>query len=327
MTTDLLPWHLDTWDYLQQTLHQGRLPHALLLSGTQGVGKAGFARQLAASLLCEQPQTTGLACGKCRQCLLLAAGNHPDLRMLVPEEGKTQIGIGAVRELVAGNALSVGEGAHRVFIIDPADAMGRAAANALLKTLEEPIQGTLIILLSAKADRLPITLRSRCQCLRFSLPVEQDAVVWVESNVQVLPGQAVQLLRLANGAPLRVPALVENGELERHSRLLEDFVAIAARQASVVPVSEAWLKGYELSSLLRYLDSWMMAMIRQKMTCQSEDAFPPLQTLSEQLDLKLAYQLLDKLHDIQRMSINNLNPQLALESILLECSRIANGES
>lgn len=327
MTTSLFPWHLDTWSYLQQSLRQGRLPHALLLSGAQGVGKARLARQLVTSLLCEQPQATGLACGKCRQCLLLAAGNHPDFRMLVPEEGKTQIGIDAVRELVAGNTLSVGEGAYRVFIIDPADSMGRAAANALLKTLEEPIEGTLIILLSAKADRLPVTIRSRCQCLRFSLPVEQDAIAWIESNAQVLPGQAAQLLRLANGAPLRVPALVENGELERHTQLLGDFVAITAGQSSAILVSEAWLKGCELSSLLRYLDSWMTAMIRQKMTCQSEDAFPLLQTLSERLDLKLAYQLLDKLHETQRMSINNLNPQLALESILLECSRIANGES
>ena len=327
MTISLLPWHLDIWDHLQQSLRDGRLPHALLFSGVQGVGKARLARQLAASLLCEQPQATGLACGKCRQCQLLAAGNHPDLRMLVPEQGKTQIGIDAVRELVAGNTLSVGEGAYRVFVIDPADSMGMAAANALLKTLEEPIEGTLIILLSAKADRLAVTIRSRCQCLRFSLPSEQDAMAWIEDKVRVLPGQAAQLLRLANGAPLRVPALVEKGELERHTRLLDDFVAIASGQASAVLVSETWLKEHELPSLLLYLNSWLTAIIHQKMACQSEQAFPLLQSWSERLDLKLAYQLLDQLHETQRMSINNLNPQLALESILLEWSRIANGES
>ncbi len=291
------------------------------------MGKARFARQLAASLLCEQSQADGLACGKCRQCLLLAAGNHPDLRLLVPEEGKTQIGIDAVRELVAGNTLSVGEGAYRVFIIDPADSMGRAAANALLKTLEEPIEGTLIILLSARADRLPVTIRSRCQSLRFSLPTEQEAIAWLECNSQLTPEDAVQLLRLANGAPLRVPALIENGELGRHNRLLKDFVAIATGESSAVSLGEAWLKDHELASLLRYVNSWLAAMIRQKMTHSAEDTFPLLQSLHERLDLELLYRLLDQIHEIQRMSTNNLNPQLALESILLEWGRIANGES
>ncbi|WP_456417442.1 DNA polymerase III subunit delta' [Thiolapillus sp.] len=325
--TAILPWHLDTWHCLQQSLQQGRLPHALLLAGPQGVGKAGFARQLAASLLCERPQATGLACGTCRQCLLLAAGNHPDLRLLLPEEGKTQIGIDAVRELVAGNTLSVGGDAYRVFIIDPAEGMSQAAANALLKTLEEPIEGTLIILLCAQVDRLPVTIRSRCQCLRFALPPEQDAIAWMEGNIQAPPEHALQLLRLANGAPLRIPALIESGELERHNRLLKDFVAIVAGQISAVSASEAWLKDCELPSLLRYVNTWLTALVRQKMTHCAEDAFPLLQSLPERLDLKLLYQLLDKLHEIQRMSSNNLNPQLALESVLLEWGRIANGES
>lgn len=326
MMSDLLPWHLEHWVRLLETRRQGRLPHALLLTGTQGLGKARFARKLAESLLCEQPADDGLACGRCRQCLLLAAGSHPDLRLVAPEEGKTQIGVDAVRELVAGNTLSVGEEAHRVFIIDPADSMGRAAANALLKTLEEPIEGTLIILLSTRADRLPVTIRSRCQQLKIAAPERDEAITWIVGNTQVSSAQALQLLQLANGAPLNVSALLETNALERHNQLLQDFVALAAGKASVVQISEAWLKEQALSQLLAYMALWIEVIVRKKVAPQSELAFAPLQSLSERLDSKLAYQLLDKLYATERMSMNNLNPQLALESILLEWCRIANGE-
>lgn len=326
MMHDLLPWHMENWTRLLETRRQGRLPHAMLLTGSDGLGKARFARQLAESLLCEQPADDGLACGQCRQCLLLEAGSHPDLRLVAPEAGKTQIGIDAVRELVVGNTLSVGEESHRVFIIDPADSMGRAAANALLKTLEEPIKGSLLILLSARADRLPITIRSRCQQLKIAAPAQDEAIAWIVRNTQVSSVQALQLLQLAKGAPLNVPALIENNALERHNQLLQSFVALAAGKASAVQISEAWLKEQALSQLLVYMASWIEAMVRKKMAPQSELAFPPLQSLSERLDSKPAYQLLDKLHATERMSMNNLNPQLALESILLEWGRIANGE-
>ena len=324
--SDLLPWHHPSWHRLLEMRQQGRMPHALLLSGAEGVGKARFARQLAESLLCEQPAENGLACGKCRQCLLLKADSHPDLRQVGPEEGKQQIGIEAVRELVAGNTLSVGEDAHRVFIIDPADSMSRAAANALLKTLEEPIPGSLIVLLSARSDRLPVTIRSRCQMLAFALPEEEASIAWIAENTGMQPEQARQLLQLAGGAPLKVPALIERDELQRHNRLLEDFAAIAVGGASVVQTGESWLKETGLPHLLKYLVAWLSAIIRSKMAPASQLAFPPLQTLSERLDLRLAYQLLDRLYDAERMSMNNLNPQLVLESILLEWSRIAKGE-
>ncbi|WP_456406493.1 DNA polymerase III subunit delta' [Thiolapillus sp.] len=324
---DLLPWHLKTWNHIQEARRQNRLPHALLITGALGLGKARFARQLAESLLCEQPQEHGLACGHCRQCQLLHAQSHPDLRMIVPEEGKAQIGIDAVRALVAGNTLSVGRNAYRVFIIDPAESMGRAAANALLKTLEEPIEGTLIVLLSARIDRLPITIRSRCQLLKLAAPAEDDAIAWIESNTPAGAGKAAQLLQLANGAPLRAPDLIESGALEKHNRLLDDFVAIAMGKTSAVQVSEVWLKENQPAQLLVYMASWLMAVIRQKMIPQAETAFPGLQSLLERLDLRLAYRLLDKLYETERASMNNLNPQLALESILLEWSRVANGES
>ncbi|WP_457668555.1 DNA polymerase III subunit delta' [Thiolapillus sp.] len=324
--SDLLPWHQSSWNRLQKTRRQGRMPHALLLSGAQGLGKAHFARQLAESLLCEQPADDGLACGQCRQCLLLKAGSHPDLRQVEPEEGKQQISIDAVRELVAGNTLSVGEGAHRIFILDPADSMGRSAANALLKTLEEPIPGSLILLVSSHAERLPVTIRSRCQTLAFTLPGEGDAITWIEENTGARSEQARQLLQLASGAPLSVPALIEADELQRHNRLLGDFAAIAVDDASVVQIGENWLKETSLPHLLKYMIAWLSAIIRSKMTPASQLAFPPLQTLPERLDLILAYQFLDRLYDAERKSMNNLNPQLALESILLEWSRIASGE-
>ena len=324
MSRMLLPWHQSLWRHLQETRRQGRLPHALLLSGARGLGKVRFATQLGASLLCEQPREDGVACGQCKQCLLYESGNHPDLRWVKPEEGKQQIGIEAVRELVAGNTLSVGEKGYRLFIIEPADTMTTAAANALLKTLEEPISGTLILMLSSHAERLPVTIRSRCQSLKFSPPDEDVASAWVRENTAAKGEQVTQLLQLAGGAPLKIPLLIERNELQRHNHLLNEFVGLVENGSGVAQAGESWLKEYDFSQLLTYMIGWLVATIRYIAAPSSKLAFPPLQTLSERLDLELAYQLLDRLYEIERMSVNNLNPQLALESILLEWSRIEN---
>jgi DNA polymerase-3 subunit delta' len=323
---NFLAWHEEIYSRLLQSHTQGRMPHALLLAGAPGVGKMVFARRLAHRLLCEQPSSTGEACRQCRQCLLLKAGSHPDFRLVLPEEGKKQINIDIIRELVAGNTLSVGTDAYRIFVIHPADAMGRGAANALLKTLEEPIEGTLIILISSRIDLLPITIRSRCQLLKFAQPGTPQAIDWLKNNSSAAPAELDQALLLAQGAPLRAAELVTDGELEHHNQLLNDFVAIGQGKSAAVATAETWLKGSELAQLFAYLSSWLSALIRQKMTSSTEAVFPLLQSLSEQVDLASVYKLLDKLHELQRMSMNNLNPQLALESILLEWGRLANGE-
>ncbi len=322
--TERLPWHQDLWDRLQRSRQQNRLPHALLLAGAEGLGKLAFARRLARSMLCEQPDDQGNACGHCRQCLLLQADSHPDLRLLSPDEDSSVIRIDAIRDLVSGNTLSVDENSHRVFIIEPADAMGQGAANALLKTLEEPIPGTLMLLVTSSPDRLPVTIRSRCQLLRFTPPEENMALAWLQES-GLSSGDAREALKLSAGAPLLARKLAADGALQQHQALREDFLSLARGQAGPVAVAEAWLKQKELEALLVFLSSWILEAIRGKLVQEEGEGALPLQSQHEWVDLKALYRLLDSLNDIRRASANNLNAQLALESILLEWSRITRG--
>lgn len=181
----LLGRSIDPQTALPQTLrdHRDRLlaarqafPHALLLAGYEGAGVEGLASALAAGLLCDRPDTAGRACGGCKACRLMAAGNHPDLFWLSPAEAdesagrkaSRQIRIEAVRQLIAALALSPHHGAVRVSVIEPAEAMNPATANALLKVLEEPPVGNVLLLISHRPLRLLPTLRSRCLQVRVA---------------------------------------------------------------------------------------------------------------------------------------------------------------
>ncbi|MCD8516310.1 MAG: DNA polymerase III subunit delta' [Burkholderiaceae bacterium] len=218
-----LPWQVDDAKrLLDDTSH---LPHALLIHGISGTGKREFARAFAASLLCEDRQE-GLACGKCQSCLWIAAGNHPDLKLVRPqavavregamnefegnEEGSAEtstakrkpseeIKIEQIRALESWYHRSTHRAGWRIVVLYPADALSVVSANALLKALEEPAPETLFLLTSDAPDRLLPTIVSRCQKFALTLPNRADCERW-------LTGQGVkdasQWLAAAGGAPL-----------------------------------------------------------------------------------------------------------------------------
>jgi len=160
--------------YDRLLLARQAFPHALLIAGSEGAGLDRLAAGLAAGLLCDRPVATGGACGECTACQLLAAGNHPDLLWLSPAEAdesagrkaSSQIRVEAVRQLIGTLALSPHHGAMRVSVIQPAEAMNPTTANALLKVLEEPPPGNVLLLISHRPLRLLPTIRSRCLQVR-----------------------------------------------------------------------------------------------------------------------------------------------------------------
>ncbi|HNF64555.1 MAG TPA: DNA polymerase III subunit delta', partial [Plasticicumulans sp.] len=166
----LPPWLRGIWAQLAPALAAGRLPHALLLAGPEGLGKMAFAQALGEALLCESQRPDHHACGHCRACRLLAAGSHPDLHVVVPAEEGKAIRVDAIRELIGFAALTPQFGGRRVLRLAPAELLNVNAANALLKTLEEPAPGSHLILVSARPARLLPTVRSRCQTIRFAPP-------------------------------------------------------------------------------------------------------------------------------------------------------------
>lgn len=162
----IYPWQQAQWQSVLQQLQADRLPHALLLAGPSGLGKRSFANALAAHALCVKHT----ACGQCRSCLLLNASNHPDLLELQPEAEGKAIKIEQVRELVTELGQTAQQGSYQVVVIEPAEAMNKAGANALLKTLEEPPGPVIFLLISHQPATIPATIRSRCQRLNFMVP-------------------------------------------------------------------------------------------------------------------------------------------------------------
>ncbi len=326
LTPDIpFPWQQRHWQQLQQAREQGRLPHALLLSGAVGLGKSAFATALAQALLCQQPDEAGRACGACRSCRLNAAGTHPDLHRVSPEEGGSQIRIDAVRKLIDDSVLSVGERRHRVFILEPADALGGPAANALLKTLEEPLEGIHLLLVSAHPEKLPITIRSRCQQLRFLPPPGRQATAWLEQ--QGVAGERIPgLLEISGGAPLAALEIAANGADEHYHRMAQEFMELAQGGHDPVALAERWLKQVEPELLEDYMASWLLQVIRQQLD-GGRDGAPVngVQMPRNPINLRSIYRLLDNLFEIQRNLNHNLNTQLILEKLLLDWYRIARG--
>src|SRR5690606_15695337 len=162
----LYPWHQDVVRQLRQAWAGKHLPHALLIQGADGLGKGSLAAWLACAVLCDNSGDELDCCGKCASCDLFAAGSHPDLYWVAPEEGKQQVAIDQVREACEKLSKTSYRQGYKVAVIEPAHSMTIAAANSVLKTLEEPAPPSLLILLTSQPFSLPATVRSRCQKLR-----------------------------------------------------------------------------------------------------------------------------------------------------------------
>lgn len=212
---------------LQRAFGDGRLHHAYLFSGPDGVGKALCARALATLLLCEAPRDAS-ACNACRSCVRVAAEEHPDFHRVergVKADGgpESQIKIAQIRDLQRSLSFKAFEGGRRVVIIDEADRMNPATANALLKTLEEPGDDTHFVLVSAQAHLLLPTIISRCQTVRFA-PLERDVVARHLVRLLELDAEQADLLAgLSQGSIGRGQALSASGIVERRTALIEQI--------------------------------------------------------------------------------------------------------
>ena len=197
--------HQRVRDFLHAAVANDRLPHALLFAGADGVGKRSLALALVAWLLCEADGDD--ACGTCASCRQLPAGSHPDFQMLSVATGKKEIGVDRVRDVKRFTQLRPVRGSVKVALIDDAHMLTIAAQNALLKTLEEPPEHSLLILVANNPDALLPTVRSRCQRVQFS-PLSNDVVVEILTRDHgIAPATARQLAALAEGSPGRALAL------------------------------------------------------------------------------------------------------------------------
>ena len=318
----IYPWQQKQWQRLQEMQQHARLPHALLLCGPEGIGLKQFALSVSMQILCEDKSNTK-ACGRCQSCQLFLAGNHPDISYIEPEESGKQIKIAQVRELISYVSLKSFSGDSKIAIIEPADAMNRATANALLKTLEEPPEQSILVLLSHRPSRLPITIRSRCQRIDFFPDYEQTTCDWIQQHINEDDVAAALLLRLSQGAPLKALALMEDEQLAQRKVLVKDLKRLSQNQADIVQMAASWQEqGCE--TVLRSLMNLIQDMIRLKLLNDKAillniDIKEDLQDLVKTLDLVQMVRNYDfvQLKYQEFSGPMNYNPLSILEQVLV----------
>jgi len=228
--------HAASEAHFSDAMQAGSLHHAWLLYGMKGIGKRQLAEKLAGYVMC----ATQSACGVCHGCKMLAVGSHPDVYRLGLIEGKRDLNIEQVRQLLGFLSLSGAESARRVVILDDAERMNGQAANALLKGLEEPSAGSLLLIICSDLERLPATVRSRCmlqQCLPLADSDVRAVLAQQENSVQEKHvGLAVAL---AQGSPGSVACLQDAKIAEA---LLTWKGLIADLADADVGKMEAWIR-------------------------------------------------------------------------------------
>ena len=322
---ELLPWLEPSWARLRQAQAADRLPHALLIVGARGLGKRRLATLFARALLCPRPGPDGLACGSCTDCRLNAAGSHPDLARVGPDpESKSgEIPIDAIRELTERAVLTPVRGAHKVVLIDPADRMNAAAANALLKTLEEPTGNTLLMLIAEQPGRLPATIRSRCQLLKLPVPAPDQALAWL---TPLLGETAAPRLRLAYGAPLRALEEFDQSTLDSREALVRSLIGIGRGELDPVAAAAAW-NGAGVRLSLDCLAGCLCDLLRLAVSPAPPHLADPglalsLGALAGRIDPGAAHRLLRRVFEARGLLESTVNPLMQLESLLIEWGRI-----
>ena len=328
---EALPWLQPHWQRLWDAHRDGRLGHALLLTGPPGIGKRHFADRFAAALMCDNPGADGQPCGVCADCTLCASGNHPDLTRLEPDaESKSgEIKVDAVRELCSRQALTASRGPRAVLRIAPADAMNPFAANSLLKTLEEPADSTLLMLVAENPSRLPATVLSRCQLLTMLPPDANSAGAWLSSRLGARKLDARLLLRLAHEAPLRALMLADVQWLRLREDSFRHFQAIAEGRADPLSTAGAWQQ-LDARLVLEWLAGWVSDLLR--LGCDrnvgylnNPDQRSELSAMAVRLAPAATHRYLQQVLRARALATSSINKLLLFESLLVRWARLATG--
>ena len=338
MSIDILPWQLTA--IAELLARRETLPHALLIYGKQGVGKLEFARAISQSLLCESPDA-GIACGVCPACGWFHEGNHPDFRELRPEshdeadtdDAETQeviadsdtkekkksreIKIEQIRDIGMFMTLTTHRDGFRVLLVHPAEAMNAAAANALLKTLEEPSARTVILLVTDRIGRLLATIKSRCQKLLVPAPDDAVALAWLKSRGI---DDAGAVLIQSGGAPLDAVAFADadyQSDRQAFTQILVDSNAdyLAAAQM---------FEKRELSNILDWLQTWVGDVALSRFTGDVRhhgEHRAAISRIATRVNMPALFRYESQLRQARRSVHHPLNARLLLEQLLISYSQ------
>ncbi len=343
---DIYPWQNEVWQILTQD--QASRGHALLLRGRKGIGKLGFAQYLAKFLLCEKPSSERQACENCSSCRWFEQGGHPDFRLVEPEtlselsdeintrvrsdtEANTevrpsntkskkkpskQISVAQIRALTDLINMSSHRGGYKIILIHPVETMNVAAANALLKNLEEPPPQTLFILVTHRPHHLLPTIRSRCRQIAMPTPDFTQAIDWLDQQ-GIKDPKASLALAAVGYAPLAALEYYDDEYFLQH----EFFIKHISTLKSLNPIFLAEeMQKSDLPTVVNWLQKWCYDLISYRITGRIRYHLAMQTTINAlvpKIDPRQLARYLRSLIDMQRLSHHPLNPRLFLEEILI----------
>lgn len=316
------------YDGLMRTLKSGSFVHAYLISGLPGMGKRTLAGLMAQYLLCER-EGVDKPCGECPSCIRVRENNHPDVLIVEPgrpisaqvDAGRKTIPVEDIRAVIEITGRHTFEGGRRIVMIRQADKLTIAAQNALLKTLEEPMEGTVFLLITDAPELLLPTIVSRCRALKLH-PWPDEMILKVLKARDVPEDRAREALHVSGGSIGKaVDTAADEAYWQRRHDVMTDFFAIQDR-SEILRVSTAWRERKDASDELLddiedMLRTLMLVRLHQRDEAVLADYPAPWQRMAREAELEAFARLADAVADARRMRANQVTWQAVVERLLL----------
>jgi len=308
-------WLDEAFKRTKKSFDAGKLPHGLLLVAPNQSGKSIFAIQLAKSILCHQStEQLEYACGQCKSCLLVEAGSHPDLSdvdCLTDNKGKQKksIGIDQIRQLTSKLAETSQLNGWRIAIIASVEKMTRGAFNAILKTLEEPGDKTLVLMLANSLQQVPATIKSRCQLLRLSL-IDKELSSWLIKQTDCGETEAFKALNQCHFAPFAALNYVKDDSAKLYEKLNQSLDDILTTQLT----PSEFLADYEQlddrlwMQLAKYFQNVQLSILNSNQGTYAK--------VPKSLATRLYFELVE--YNRAQCAGSNLQSNLQLEAVLIQ---------
>jgi DNA polymerase-3 subunit delta' len=286
----------------------GRLAHGLLIHEDPGAGGLDFARWIAQLVNCREP--TRAPCGECQQCRWIAADQHPDVMRLSPEEDSQYIKIEQVRGLIDEMALTAHGSGYKVAILAPAHSLYPHAAQALLKTLEEPPPRTLLALVTSQPSRLLPTVRSRCSRVRLIGPTRAEAARFLEASRG--PGPWAEAIAATGAGPFALLEADPAALAQLHRETVGTLDDIGSGNLQPPAVADRWARG-DLPKRLACLESWVTERILESAGIRDVTHLSAGGGASKICRL---FELSDAIRDMRKLAHTSINKTMAVENLL-----------
>jgi DNA polymerase III subunit delta' len=319
--------HQSTIASLQTAVARQRLAHAFLFHGENAIGKRTTAVCFAQALDCERPPSNERldACGSCRSCQQIEARTHPDYFVIEPDRelATPQIKIEQVREIEQHIMYRPLVGERKICLIDEADHMTIGAANALLKTLEEPPGHSFFILISSRPAALPVTIRSRCQSVRFATPARTDVEAALILKREMPPADARFLAMISEGRIGEALSTDLKSVRAQQQELIELVSPTSLRSVTtILTAAESLAKADRAADMLSWLARWIRDLIIIQIGSDRDqllflDSLPMLEAYAREANTDLLLELLQDIEKTEQQATRHLNLHMALENTLL----------